>query len=165
MAEQPSYRTFQAADGATSARALPADTVARGQLHEDGALFTGMAEGREVAQSPVAPTPELLDRGQQRFDIYCSPCHGFVGDGDGMIVQRGFSAPPSFHSDRLRQAPDGHFFAIMSNGFGAMPSYAAQIPVPDRWAIVAYIRALQLSQNATLGDVPPDQRDALGGGP
>src|SRR4051794_33843851 len=137
MAVQPSYRPFQPAeDGGTSARAAPLDTVARGQL--------------AVIAQPTTITPELLDRGQQRFDIYCAPCHGFVGDGGGMIVQRGFTPPPSFHSDRLRQVPDSHFFDVVTSGTGAMPSYANQVAPADRWAIVAYIRALQLSQNATL---------------
>jgi mono/diheme cytochrome c family protein len=149
MALQPSYRPFQPGVDGTSARAAPADTVARGQLEEVG--------------PPAALTPQLLDRGQQRYDIYCSPCHGYLGDGGGMIVQRGFTPPPSFHSDRLRHAPDSYFIAIMTSGFGAMPSYAAQVPAPDRWAIVAYIRALQLSQNSTLDDVPPVQRGQLDG--
>ena len=165
MAATPRYDPFEPsgffADG-TSARPLPADTVARGQLRDDPALFTGKVGGADVDQFPIAVTREVLQRGQQRFDIYCAPCHGRVGDGDGMIVQRGFSPPPSYHSDRLRQAPVGHFFDVITNGFGAMPSYAAQVEVRDRWAIVAYIRALQLSQNATLGDVPPEARGQLG---
>jgi mono/diheme cytochrome c family protein len=106
-------------------------------------------------------TRDVLSRGQQRFDIYCLPCHGYLGDGDGMVVQRGFSPPPTFNSDRLRRAPVGHFFEVVTDGLGSMPSYAAQIPVPDRWAIVAYVRALQLSQHATVDDVPPDQRVQL----
>jgi mono/diheme cytochrome c family protein len=125
-------------------------------------LYTGKdANGRDSSELPVAVTKELLDRGRQRFDIYCATCHGYTGDGDGMIVQRGFLPPPSYHSDRLRQAPVGHFFDVISNGFGAMPSYADQVPVTDRWAIVAYIRALQLSQNAPLDDVPAAARAAL----
>jgi mono/diheme cytochrome c family protein len=99
--------------------------------------------------------------GRQRFDVYCLPCHSYLGDGDGMVVQRGFSPPPSFHTDRLRQAPVGHFFNVISNVLGSMPAYASQIADPDRWAIAAYIRALQLSQHATLDDVPPDQRAQL----
>jgi mono/diheme cytochrome c family protein len=164
MDQQPSYRPFQPAaqfvDG-TSARTAPADTVARGQLRGDPAFFTGLVNGQEVDQMPFPATREVLERGQQRFNIYCVPCHGFAADGNGEVVQRGFTRPPSFHTDRLRQAPIGHFFVVMSNGFGAMPSYAAQIPPPDRWDIAAYIRALQLSQNATIDDVPPDQRTAL----
>ena len=95
-----------------------------------------------------------MARGQERFDIYCSPCHGRTGEGDGMVVRRGYRRPPSFHEDRLRDAPVGHFFDVITNGFGAMPDYAAQITAADRWAIVAYIRALQLSEHATLADVP-----------
>src|SRR5204863_7946483 len=105
-----------------------------------------------------------LERGRQRFNISCAPCHGAAGYGDGMVVQRGYSRPPSYHTDRLRQAPAGHFFDVVTNGFGAMPSYAAQVPVRDRWAIVAYIRALQLSQNGTINDLPPDMRAKLSGG-
>jgi len=138
--------------------------VPRGQLRDDPALFTGVLNGQEVDQMPFPATREVLDRGQQRFNIYCVPCHGFLGDGNGVVVQRGFTQPPSFHSDRLRQAPIAHFFVVMTNGSGAMPSYAAQIPAaPDRWAIAAYIRALQLSQNATINDVPPDQLPAVEG--
>src|SRR6266567_7350831 len=115
MGQQPSYRPFQPSDqfdDATSARALPADTVARGHLRDDPLLFTGQQNGREVDQLPFAATRELLDRGQQRFNIYCLPCHGFTGDGDGIVVQRGFTPPPSFNTERLRQAPVGHFFNV-----------------------------------------------------
>ena len=146
----------------SSARPLPTDTVARGRLADDPALFTGKVNGADVDQFPVPITREVLDRGQERFNIYCSPCHGPAGDGDGMVVQRGFTRPPSYHIDRLRQAPVGHFFDVVTNGFGSMPSYAAQVPVGDRWAIIAYIRALQLSQHATLDDVPPEARPQLG---
>jgi mono/diheme cytochrome c family protein len=98
---------------------------------------------------PVPITQTLLARGRERYNIYCSPCHDFTGNGNGMIVQRGFLAPPSYHSDRLRNAPDGHFFNVITNGYGAMYSYGDRVAVPDRWAIIAYIRALQLSQNAS----------------
>jgi mono/diheme cytochrome c family protein len=164
MDQQPSYRPFQPSDqfsDGTSARPLPADTVARGQLADDPLLFTGQQGGQEVDQLPFPVTRDVLDRGQQRYDIYCLPCHGYLGDGDGMVVQRGFSPPPSLNSDRLRQAPVGHLFSVVTTGLGSMPSYAAQIPVPDRWDIVAYIRALQLSQHAALDDVPQDQRAQL----
>jgi len=100
----------------------------------------------DVDKFPFAITPEILDRGQERFQIYCSVCHGMTGHGDGMIVRRGFRKPPSYHEQRLREAPVGHFFDVVTNGWGAMPSYASQVPVRDRWAIIAYIRALQLSQ-------------------
>lgn len=164
MAENPRYDPLEPssffADG-SSARPLPADTVARGHLRDDSLLFTGKVNNEPVDQFPFPITREVLLRGQERFNIYCAPCHGPTGEGDGMVVQRGFSRPPSYHSDRLRQAPVGHFFDVMTNGFGVMPSYAAQIPVRDRWAIAAYIRALQLSQHATLDDVPPDVRQQL----
>jgi mono/diheme cytochrome c family protein len=107
---------------------------------------------------PFPVTEDVLARGRERFDIYCSPCHSRLGDGNGMIVQRGFRAPPSYHTERLRKAPLGYFFDVMTNGFGAMPEYASQIPPRDRWTIVAYIRALQLSQGATTGDVPSGQK-------
>lgn len=160
MANQPSYRPYQAssffADG-MSARPQPPDTVALGNLRDDGLLFTGRdASGQESTQFPFPVDHDVLDRGRQRYDIDCAPCHGYAGYGNGMVVQRGFSPPPSFHSDRLRQAPVGHFYDVITSGFGAMPSYADQISVVDRWAIVAYIRALQLSQNAPVSDVPAD---------
>jgi len=104
---------------------------------------------------------DLLTRGRQRYNIYCTPCHSLLGDGNGMIVQRGYKRPPSFHEDRLRNAPLGHFYDVVSNGFGAMPDYAAQIHPADRWAIAAYIRALQLSQNATEADLTPEERNNL----
>jgi mono/diheme cytochrome c family protein len=113
---------------------------------------------------PVAVTGQVLDRGQERFNIYCSPCHGRLGMGNGMIVQRGYRRPPSFHTDRLREAPPGYFFDVISNGFGAMPDYAAQISPQDRWAIIGYIRALQLSQNGSLDDVPAGERSKLASG-
>jgi hypothetical protein len=165
MTQEPRYRTYQPSelfpDGA-SARSLPADTVARGQLRDDTLLYTGKdAGGQDSTDFPFPITRDVLERGRSRFEAFCVPCHGYVGDGDGMVVQRGFSPPPSYHSDRLRQAPVGHFFDVVSNGFGSMPSYATQVPVPDRWAIVAYIRALQLSQHASLDDVPADQRAQL----
>ena len=164
MADTPRYDPLEPSGSFpdhSSARQLPADTVARGHLADDSLLETGKVNGAESDQLPFPLTRNLLARGQERFNVYCVPCHGFAGDGDGMVVQRGFSRPPSYHSDRLRQVPIGHFFVVMTNGFGAMPSYATQIPVRDRWAIAAYIRALQLSQHATVNDVPPDARQQL----
>jgi cbb3-type cytochrome c oxidase subunit III len=158
MGEQPYYRPLQSGD----ARAVPADTVARGHLRDDSLLFTGKdANGQDSTEFPFPITRDVLERGRDRFSIYCVPCHGPVGDGDGIVVQRGFNPPPSYHSDRLRAAPVGHFFDVISNGFGAMPSYAAQVSVDDRWAIIAYIRALQLSQNAPVADLPPDSQAQL----
>ncbi len=150
------------ADG-SSARPLPANTVARGDLRADQVYYSGL---HPVTKLPVDTLPfpltrNLLLRGQERFNIFCSPCHGRVGDGNGMIVQRGYKHPTSYYEDRLRKSPVGYFFYVMTQGYGVMPSYAAQVPVADRWAIAAYIRALQLSQHATLDDVPPDQRAQL----
>ena len=141
-----------------ASRPLVEGTVARGQLRADTYFYTGMTGGQPGNEMPFPATREVLERGHQRFNIYCSPCHSVMGDGNGMVVQRGFRRPPSFHTDRLRQAPLGHFFDVMTNGFGAMPDYAAQVPTADRWAIAAYIRVLQLSQNATQGDVPSGQQ-------
>jgi hypothetical protein len=164
MHDQPRYEPLEAStffgDG-RSARPLVPGTVARGQLHTDTHLYTGMVDGTLVDTLPFPLTPTLLERGQERYTIFCVPCHDRVGTGQGMVVRRGFRQPPSLHLDRLRQAPIGHFFDVMSNGFGAMASYAAQVPPRDRWAIAAYIRALQLSQHATLDDVPDDVRQRL----
>jgi hypothetical protein len=164
MADQPRYKPLAKSnffDDERSARPLPAGTVARGQLHADGHLYTGKTNGKLVETFPFPIDRRLLLRGQERYDIFCSPCHDRTGAGQGMIVRRGFRAPPSFHIDRLRAAPLGHFFDVISHGFGAMPDYAAQVPVQDRWAIIAYIRALQLSQNARLADVPEKERQSL----
>ena len=149
---------------ARSARPIVEGTVARGQLNEDELLNTGKVDGQDTAQFPFPVTADLMARGRERYDIFCSPCHDRTGAGEGMVVKRGYRQPPSFHVDRLRQAPVGHFFDVMTNGFGAMPDYRAQVPVSDRWAIVAYIRALQASGNATLDAVPPDERNKLAPG-
>lgn len=140
------------------ARPLVPGTVPRGQLRGDGAYFTGRAGTELVAVLPVPVNRELLARGQDRFNIFCSPCHGRTGTGDGMVVRRGLRPPPSYLIDRLREAPIGHFFDVMTNGFGAMPDYATQVPPEDRWAIAAYIRALQLSQGVNVADLPPADR-------
>ena len=164
MHDQPKYKAFRPSDffgDDRSARPLVEDTVARGQLRADAAYFTGKQGTMPVDVLPVAVTPALLRRGQQRYGIYCTPCHGQTGRGDGMVVQRGYRRPPSFHIDRLRNEKTGYFFDVITSGFGAMPDYAAQVTVADRWAIVAYLRALQLSENARLEDVPADRRDAL----
>lgn len=140
----------------SSRPSLP-DTVARGSVPQNAPQVTGLAaDGKPVDTLPVPLTRALLDRGQQRFNIYCAPCHGRAGDGNGMIVRRGFPPPPSYHTDRLRRAPIGHFVDVMTHGFGAMYSYADRVAPPDRWAIAAYIRALQLSQHAPAGELPPD---------
>ncbi len=140
-----------------SVRPQVVGTVARSQL-QTGYLASGMIDGAEADGLPFAVTYDLLRRGQERYNIFCSPCHSRVGNGKGMIVQRGYYPATNFHTDRLRHAPLGHFFSVITNGYGAMPDYAAQISPQDRWAIVAYIRALQLSQNATDNDVPHGER-------
>jgi len=164
MHDAPSYDPLQEApffaNGAAS-RNLVANTVARGQLHEDEHFYTGKVNGEPATEFPMPITPEIMARGQERFNVFCSPCHGRTGMGNGMIVQRGFRQPPSYHEERLRNAPVGYFFDVMTNGFGAMQDYAAQVPPSDRWAIAAYIRALQLSQHATVADVPADRRGDL----
>jgi len=147
-----------------SARPIIEGTVARGHLDDDELLDTGKANGQDAAEFPFAVTAEVMARGQERYNIFCAPCHDRIGRGNGMVVRRGYRQPPSFHIDRLRQAPVGHFFDVMTNGFGAMPDYRAQVPARDRWAIIAYIRALQLSEHTTLDAVPPEERNALAPG-
>jgi mono/diheme cytochrome c family protein len=164
MHDQPKYTAYKASDffpDGRSARPLVEGTVAQGHLNEDELLYTGRVGGQPATQFPFAIDDAVMRRGRERYDIFCSPCHGLTGEGDGMVVQRGYRRPPSFHIDRLRQAPPGSLYDVMTNGFGAMPDYAAQIPVRDRWAIAAYIRALQLSQNATVAEIPPDARGRL----
>ena len=161
MHDQPRFKPLAMSDFYTdlrSARPPVEGTVARGQLHEDSYFFTGKIGSNPGDYLPFPATREVLERGQQRFNIYCAPCHSRIGDGNGMIVQRGFKQPPSYHIERLEKAPLGYFFDVMTNGFGAMPSYAGQIPERDRWCIVAYIRALQLSQHASTADVPAGQK-------
>lgn len=164
MHDAPRYEPLEAstffADGRGS-RMLVANTVARGMLREDDHLYQGKIDGELTDLFPMPVTVELMARGQERFDVFCSPCHGRTGQGNGMVVQRGFRAPPSYHEARLREAPAGYFFDVMTHGFGAMSDYAAQIPVNDRWAIAAYIRALQRSQEATIDDVPVALRATL----
>jgi cytochrome c553 len=164
MHDQPKYiplrqSTFFADN--RSARPPVPGTVARGQLHDDSLLYTGKINGADATTFPFPIDLNVMARGRERFDIYCSPCHGRTGQGDGMVVRRGYRRPPTYHQDRLREAPVGHFFDVMTNGFGAMPDYAAQVKVEDRWAIAAYIRALQLSEHATIADVPPAERERL----
>jgi hypothetical protein len=165
MHDQPKYQPLERSaffeDGRAS-RPLPAGTVAQGQLREDEQLYTGKSGDKPVTTFPFPITRAVLERGRQRFNIYCSPCHDRMGTGLGMVVRRGLRQPPSYHIDRLRDSPAGYFYDVITNGFGAMPDYAAQIEPRDRWAIVAYIRVLQRSQKATLADVPSDQRAALG---
>lgn len=182
MHDQPKYRPLRPSplfSDRRSARPLPPGTIPQGGLQEDVEYYTGKiaprpgamrqvsAAGAEdpyadfVKEFPIPITREVLERGRERFNFFCTPCHGYTGAGNGMIVQRGLSKPPSFHDPRLQQAPVGHYFDVITNGFGAMYSYAQRIPVRDRWAIIAYIRALQLSQSATVADVPPNVRARL----
>lgn len=167
MASQPKYqRPYQAseffADGQSS-RPLVPGTIARGELRADRGYYEGMSGDQVIDDVPIKVDRAVLERGRERFNIYCSPCHGRTGDGQGMIVKRGFSPPPSLHLERLLDAPSGHFYRVITHGHGAMYSYASRIPVNDRWAITAYIRALQLSQDARMDDVPADERTKLEG--
>jgi mono/diheme cytochrome c family protein len=164
MHDQPKYRPLRESAffaDQRSARPLVAGTIARGQLREDALLYTGKVNGADATMFPFAVDGRVMARGRERYNIYCSPCHGQTGQGDGMVVRRGFRRPPTFHQDRLRDAPIGHVYDVITNGFGAMPDYATQIKVEDRWAVIAYVRALQLSEHATLADVPADKRGAL----
>jgi mono/diheme cytochrome c family protein len=140
-------------------------TVARGQLRTDELLYTGRINGAAADLFPFPITAADLSRGRDRYNIYCSPCHDYTGSGNGMIVQRGFPAPPSFHIERLRQAPAGHFFEVITNGLGLMYSYASRVSPEDRWRIAAYIRVLQLSQHGSMADVPASESGALTGQP
>ncbi len=161
MHDQPRFKPLAKSDfyaDLRSERPQAEGTVARGQYHEDTYFYSGKIGSDPGDYMPFPVTEDVLARGQQRFNIYCAPCHSRVGDGNGMIVQRGYRHPPSYHIDRLRKAPIGYFFDVMTNGFGAMPDYSAQVPPRDRWCIAAYIRALQLSQNATSADVPQGQK-------
>ena len=167
MANQPRYDPLEPSDffaDGMSARPRIPGTVARGELAVNAFMASGKINGADGDGFPMVVDANVMNRGEERFDIFCSECHGKVGDGNGMIPSRGFRRPPSFHTELLRSAKTGHFFDVMTNGFGSMPSYAAQVPVEDRWAIIAYIRALQLSQNGTINDLPPDMRAKLAGG-
>jgi mono/diheme cytochrome c family protein len=158
---QPYYRPLAKSDFFADRRSArnPVDgTVARGDLREDSYLYTGKIGSNPGDYMPFPVTPEVLARGQDRFNVYCTPCHGRVGDGNGFIPSRGLKRPPSYHIERLRKAPLGYFFDVMTNGFGVMQDYSAQVAPRDRWAIVAYIRALQLSQNAPAADIPGGQK-------
>jgi cytochrome c553 len=164
MYNQPKYESFEASDifeDGLSARRPVEGTVARGQLRLDSHLYEGKVNGELATTLPMELTEELLVRGRQRYDIFCSPCHDRTGTGNGMIVKRGFKQPPSYHIDRLREVPIGYFFDVMTNGFGAMYSFASSVPVRDRWAIAAYVRALQFSQDAKFDELPPEDRRQL----
>jgi len=164
MAEQPRYDPLEPsqffADGKSSRELVPG-TVPRNRDLPSQARYEAQASGQEMTAFPIEIGLKELKRGQERFNIYCTPCHGYSGDGDGMIVQRGLTRPPSFHAQRLRDASPGHFFNVITNGYGAMYSYAERVSVEDRWMITAYIRALQLSRNANVADLTAEDRSKL----
>lgn len=169
MADQPRYEPLEASpffDDGRASRPLVEGTVPRGQLRADVPFFTGKRGGKPIEQFPRrllkdTEPDRLLARGRERYDIFCSVCHGRVGTGDGMVVRAGFPQPPSYHIERLRNAPPGHFFDVITNGIGRMRDYAAEVPPQDRWAIVAYIRALQLSQHADVSELSEADRKQL----
>jgi mono/diheme cytochrome c family protein len=164
MHDAPRVEAYESTDAFADGRGnrqLVEGTVARGWLNDDELLTTGKVGGAVADQFPFPVTRDVLERGQQRYNAYCTPCHGQTGQGNGMVVQRGFKAPPSFHDDRLRNSPAGYYFDVMTNGFGVMSDYRSQVEIRDRWAIAAYIRALQLSQRATVADVPADKVSEL----
>jgi len=164
MHDAPRYEAYERSEffgDARSMRPQVAGTVARGQLREDSAMFAGKVGAAFVATNPLPVTLQLVHRGRQRYDIFCAPCHGRAGQGNGMVVRRGYRAPSSFHIDRLRDQADGYFYDVITNGFGAMPDYAAQVTVADCWAIVAYIRALQLSQHAPVSGLPSRSQELV----
>jgi cytochrome c553 len=165
MHDQPKYIPLRPSSFFTdgrSARQLPEGAVARGHLADDTLLYTGKGpDGKPANQFPFPVTAQVIARGQERFNAFCTPCHDRTGSGNGMVVRRGFRHPPSYHIDRLREVPHGYIFDVITNGFGAMQDYSAQVPVEDRWAIVAYIRALQLSQHASVNDIPAAERAQL----
>ena len=180
MHDQPRYEAYEKSDffkDGQAARQPVENTVARGNLRDDKLFYTGRTTGATqtgAAQTgtdgefsdfsatlPFAATKEVLDRGQERYNIYCSVCHDRSGYGDGMVVRRGFKRPPSFHDERLRNAPVGYFYDVMTNGFGAMQDYSAQVSPRDRWAIAAYLRVLQLSQNQKFDELSPEQKNSV----
>lgn len=164
MAEQPKIEPLEPSvffEHFQSARPIPENAVPRQALVEPEWFYTGMREGQLVQTIPISITQELLVRGQEQYNIFCSPCHGLAGFGEGIVVRRGFPEPPNFHTVRLRQAPAGYFFQVISDGFGEMYSYAARVEPAERWAIIAYIRALQLSQHAPLDELAPEDIEGV----
>ena len=165
MHNQAKAKTYRESDffaDGVGSRPLPAHTVARGELREDTMFYTGLSEAGDLAEVPPMPTTrEFLLRGRERYDVFCAPCHGRLGDGHGIIVERGFKQPVSFQDERLRNSPLGYFVNNMTEGFGQMPSYAAQIPPADRWAIASYVRVLQYAGNAQVADLSPEEQRRL----
>jgi mono/diheme cytochrome c family protein len=162
MGSQPKYLPLEPSDffhDGRSERPLLENTVARGSVDNDKLLLP-----KDSNEFPLKVDLDLLERGKERYGAYCTPCHGLQGDGNGMVVMRGMKRPPSYHSDRLRESPNGYFYEVITNGFGQMYGYASQIPPRDRWAIVAYVRALQLSRNAHAAELPAELRQKLSSG-
>lgn len=162
--DQPYYEAQEPSeffeDGKASRPFVP-NTIAQGDARSDTQMYTGKQNGKDVTTFPFPVTKAVLERGQQQYNAHCVPCHGFDGEGDGMIVRRGYSKPPSYHEEQQRNQPHGHYFDVITNGWGAMPSYANQVYPRDRWAIIAYIRALQLSQNADVRTLPAEDRELV----
>lgn len=164
MSDQRRIEPFEASDAWTDgrgARPVPEGTVARGRLEADDHLYRGLVGGRPARGFPFPLTRDVLDRGRERYGIYCTPCHDAAGTGRGMVVRRGFNPPPSFMEDRLREVPEGHLFRVISDGFGTMYGYGDRIEPEDRWAIVAHVRALQIAGGASAADLPDTDRKAL----
>ncbi len=164
MYNQPKAKAYSETEffaSGTSAQTIPPHTVEYRAHRRSEPFATGLTNGLLVARLPLKLTPRLLSRGRARYDIYCAVCHGATGEGNGEVVLRGFPAPPTFHSERLKNAPIGHFFDVMTNGYGVMYSYAARVPTADRWAIAAYIRALQQSRDVPIGDLSPEDQKEL----
>ena len=164
MHDAPRYDPLEESDffsDGRSARSPVPNTVARGLLRDDELLYTGLTNGQLANQFPMPVTAQVMSRGQERFNIYCSPCHGRTGRGDGMVVRAASGRRPRSTASGCAKRPSGYFYDVISNGFGAMSDYSAQVPVADRWAIVAYVKALQLSQHATIDEVPADRRAEL----
>ena len=164
MYDQPKYEALEGStifEDGMSARQPIEGTVARGHLRLDAHFYEGTVDGEPATTLPMQVNAALLNRGRERYDIFCSPCHDRTGTGNGMIVKRGLKQPPSMHEARLRESPIGYFFDVMTNGFGSMYSYASSVPVEDRWAIAAYVRALQFSQNAEFDQLPAQDQSQL----
>lgn len=164
LEDQPRYEAYEASDffpDGMASRPAVEGTIARTELEIDEHFHRGRIGGQPATTFPFPITAEVLDRGMNRYNIYCSPCHDFTGHGRGMVVQRGFPAPPSYHIERLRDAPHGHFFDVITNGFGKMPKYSPTIDPADRWAITAYVRTLQFSQAANASELPPEIQEEL----
>ena len=164
MADQPHQRPLEASnffDDRMASRPIEPGTVVHTGREQNSYLLSGKIDGKLADAFPFEVTTEVLERGRERYEIFCAPCHDRLGTGQGMIVRRGFTPARSFHEARLRDAPAGHYFEVMTQGFGPMPSYANQLSAQDRWTVIAYIRALQFSRNAHISELPPEDREKL----